>query len=332
MGPVQKWERTPVRVDPGVPRRFESSSNALFRLILAEVDERKDALGRLVAARRPELGLSQSDLAERMDVSRATISRIENGQPQSTGTLMRLATALRPDEGTELQRSLEAELLLRGAITGSLASSLPPARNRLSMPRLSMPHVPIPRVSIPRVSIPRPAMPRVSIPRVSMPSMPRLPRNRRLAFGALATSALVAVVAVVAIASSGGGDADGAEVTLKPEGKRPSSNGDRPTRAGEGDQEKNVGGIVGGLDGPVSGREEPNSGESAALEPANSPNRSSRGFQDVLVDAPGTNPPPAQSGDPPATGSDQPNESPPRFLDLVQVPEAQAPEVQAPDL
>jgi transcriptional regulator with XRE-family HTH domain len=180
-------------------RRFEPSSEAKTGPVLTQVGEsrpsapaEREKLGRMVAARRAELGLTHRDLAKRMDVSRPTIARIEKGQPQSTETLRRLAKALRPDEGTDLQRLLESELVLRGAIAGSLATSRSLGGKRPS----------IPRVSLSRVSLARARPSRLSMPRVSMP---RISLNRRWLLGAVAAIALIAVVAVVAIASSGGG-------------------------------------------------------------------------------------------------------------------------------
>jgi transcriptional regulator with XRE-family HTH domain len=183
-------------------RRFEPSSEAKAGPVLTQGGEsrpsapaEREKLGRQVAARRAELGLTHRDLAKRMDVSRPTIARIEKGQPQSTETLRRLAKALRPDDGTDLQRSLESELVLRGAIAGSLATSRSLGSKRPSMPRMSLS----------RVSLARARPSRVSMPRVSMP---RIALNRRWLLGVLAAIALAALVAVVAMASSGDGGGD----------------------------------------------------------------------------------------------------------------------------
>jgi transcriptional regulator with XRE-family HTH domain len=191
-------------------RRFEPSSEAKAGPVLTKVGEsrrsapaEREKLGRLVAARRAELGLTHRDLATRMDVSRATIARIEKGQPQSTETLRRLAKALRPEKGTELQRSLEAELVLRGVVAGSLATS--GALDRL---RPSMPHVSVPKVSAPKISLPKISMPKVSIPRVSLPRPSLEPVNRRWLLSAVGAVALIALVAIVAMASSGDGGGD----------------------------------------------------------------------------------------------------------------------------
>jgi transcriptional regulator with XRE-family HTH domain len=56
--------------------------------------------GRLVAVRRTGLGLSQEDLAARIDTSRAHVARIEEGQSPSTETLGRLAAALQVESRT----------------------------------------------------------------------------------------------------------------------------------------------------------------------------------------------------------------------------------------
>jgi transcriptional regulator with XRE-family HTH domain len=112
-----------------VPRRFEPSSGAPPSPVLTEAGEDREpagngleTLGSLAAARRAELGFSRSDLARRMDVSEATIARIENGERQSTETLRRLAKALRPEEGKELLRAIEAELARRGVMVDPAAS------------------------------------------------------------------------------------------------------------------------------------------------------------------------------------------------------------------
>lgn len=54
-----------------------------------------EQVARLVIGRRIELGITQEQLAERMDTSASTISRIESGQHvTSVTTLERLAAAL----------------------------------------------------------------------------------------------------------------------------------------------------------------------------------------------------------------------------------------------
>ncbi len=59
-----------------------------------------EVFGRLVAVRRAGLGLSQEDLAARMDTSQPNIAGMEEGRPPSFDTLMRLATALNVEPGT----------------------------------------------------------------------------------------------------------------------------------------------------------------------------------------------------------------------------------------
>lgn len=54
-----------------------------------------EELARIVIMRRAKLGLSQSELARRMNTPRSVVSRIESGQhPTNTATLKRLAEAL----------------------------------------------------------------------------------------------------------------------------------------------------------------------------------------------------------------------------------------------
>lgn len=54
-----------------------------------------EEIARMVIMRRARLGLTQQELAERMDTTKSVISRIESGQHRSgTDTLRRLAAAL----------------------------------------------------------------------------------------------------------------------------------------------------------------------------------------------------------------------------------------------
>jgi transcriptional regulator with XRE-family HTH domain len=159
-----------------VPRRFEPSSGAPPSPVLTEVGEGlepagngREALGSLAAARRAELGLSRSDLARRMDVSQATIARIENGERQSTETLRRLTKALRPEEGKDLLRSIEAELARRGVMVDP-AASLPLRRK---------------------------------VARILPESF-----GGRLLWGGLAVAAVVAIVVVAGLFSDSGGSPD----------------------------------------------------------------------------------------------------------------------------
>ena len=50
--------------------------------------------GRLVAARRSDLGLSQGELARRMGTSPSSVARIEAGEPPGAEVRKRLAVAL----------------------------------------------------------------------------------------------------------------------------------------------------------------------------------------------------------------------------------------------
>jgi transcriptional regulator with XRE-family HTH domain len=114
-----------------VRRRFQPSTDAQPGPELTEhgrgqkrFGDGRERLGRQVAVRRAELGLTQANLAERMDVSPATVARIEDGERQSSETLRRLAQALpSEEEGNEvLLRSIERELLGRGATLEPSAS------------------------------------------------------------------------------------------------------------------------------------------------------------------------------------------------------------------
>ncbi len=51
-------------------------------------------LGRILAAARERLGLSQSELARRLRVSGANLSRIEHGSDLRVSTLLEIARAL----------------------------------------------------------------------------------------------------------------------------------------------------------------------------------------------------------------------------------------------
>ena len=54
-----------------------------------------EEIARMVIMRRAQLGLTQQELADRMDTTKSVISRIESGQHRSgTDTLRRLAEAL----------------------------------------------------------------------------------------------------------------------------------------------------------------------------------------------------------------------------------------------
>lgn len=65
-----------------------------------------EVFGRLIAVRRARLGLSQEELAARIDTSQANVARIEEGHSPSTETLKRLAAALDVKPGTGALRRL----------------------------------------------------------------------------------------------------------------------------------------------------------------------------------------------------------------------------------
>jgi ribosome-binding protein aMBF1 (putative translation factor) len=70
------------------------SSSARFREIQAELQPFEE-LARIVIMRRAELGLTQQELADRMESTKSVISRIESGRHRTnTDTLRRLAEAL----------------------------------------------------------------------------------------------------------------------------------------------------------------------------------------------------------------------------------------------
>ena len=60
----------------------------------SKITDGGEIFGRLVAVRRAGLGLSQEDLAARMDSSQSDVAHIEEGRPPSTEALNRLAPAL----------------------------------------------------------------------------------------------------------------------------------------------------------------------------------------------------------------------------------------------
>lgn len=65
--------------------------------------------GHMIRARRKELGYSQIELAEQVEVRQATVSDIERGQPPDLKTLLKLAKALQcriviAPEGITLER------------------------------------------------------------------------------------------------------------------------------------------------------------------------------------------------------------------------------------
>jgi transcriptional regulator with XRE-family HTH domain len=83
-----------------------SDAEAAPRSASSGIDERRvvrqgdEIFGRLVAVRRAALGLSQEDLAARMETRSANVAGIENGRRPSLETLERLAVALTADPRT----------------------------------------------------------------------------------------------------------------------------------------------------------------------------------------------------------------------------------------
>jgi transcriptional regulator with XRE-family HTH domain len=297
MGPVQERETTPGRVVSGVPWRFRPSAVAGPRPDRAnggerrtKASDRRRTLGRLVAARRAELGLTQKDLGVRMGVSRTTVARLEGDQLPSTETLKRLVRALAPEHGDVLLRTIESELDRRGVV------------------------------------VPRPTSPPV-IPRQEWAPWGSVPGRR--VWAGPGVLVLIALMAIVTGLSYGNREDNApkptelasappaaAPVALMPEGKLPKSGGDKPlpksggdnpTRPDEGGGEASVD----GMDVPVVARQEPSRGESsAAPEPASSLTRLSGGFQSGLVNTP-AKPQPAHGAGPTASSSDSSNESTP---------------------
>jgi transcriptional regulator with XRE-family HTH domain len=84
--------------------------------------------GRLVAARRAELGLSQDELATKMNASRSIVTRIERGYPPSTEVLDRLTEALKmePEAGAlrgSIAKATAGATAGGGALRGSIAKA-----------------------------------------------------------------------------------------------------------------------------------------------------------------------------------------------------------------
>ena len=88
-------ERPPPSVAAGALRRPSTAVNG--NGISSQGDE---IFGRLVAIRRAALGLSQEDLAVRMETSQASIAGIENGRPPSLEALELLGVALAAEPRT----------------------------------------------------------------------------------------------------------------------------------------------------------------------------------------------------------------------------------------
>jgi ribosome-binding protein aMBF1 (putative translation factor) len=85
------------------------ASSAEYRRIRAELAA-FERLARVVIARRAELGLTQRELAERMQTTPSVISRIESGQhTTSIKTLQRLAEALEASAVVGLRFAADTE-------------------------------------------------------------------------------------------------------------------------------------------------------------------------------------------------------------------------------
>jgi transcriptional regulator with XRE-family HTH domain len=80
-----------------------------------------ERIARFVIARRMQLGLTQSDLAERMGTSNSFVSRIESGQhATSVRTLERLAEALETRLEIGFEHEAEAETADQREFVGAL--------------------------------------------------------------------------------------------------------------------------------------------------------------------------------------------------------------------
>ena len=90
-------------------------SNESFALPLA-VTRRLELLGRLIQAARQEKCMTQRELAVRAGTSRATLHRLETGQPSvAWGTVMTVCWALGlPTDPEALSQDRMTELLLHG--------------------------------------------------------------------------------------------------------------------------------------------------------------------------------------------------------------------------
>jgi ribosome-binding protein aMBF1 (putative translation factor) len=92
--PWARTSQTPIGTDATTARRRRAERSAEYRgeeTRLAAFEQ----VARMVIGRRIELGITQEQLAARMETSASTISRIEGGQHvTSFTTLERLAAAL----------------------------------------------------------------------------------------------------------------------------------------------------------------------------------------------------------------------------------------------
>jgi len=86
--------QSPTGTDATTARRLRAKRSAAYRAEEARLAPFKQ-VARMVIGRRIDLGMTQEQLAERMETSASTISRIESGQHvTSFTTLERLAAAL----------------------------------------------------------------------------------------------------------------------------------------------------------------------------------------------------------------------------------------------
>lgn len=71
--------------------------------------ELRPQLGHIIRVRRAEMGLSQEDLAERVGVSQAAVSKIERGDNVALGTLICILQTLRR-KGADHDRRRSSEV------------------------------------------------------------------------------------------------------------------------------------------------------------------------------------------------------------------------------
>lgn len=86
--------KSPIGSTAGESSRRRAKTSATYRREQARLAPYEE-IARLVIRHRLEQGLTQQELAERMETSHSAISRIENGRHKtSASTLQRLADAL----------------------------------------------------------------------------------------------------------------------------------------------------------------------------------------------------------------------------------------------
>ncbi len=285
MGPLK--DKKTVR-PLGVPRRFKPSSEAPPGSVLTEVGESRnkvkgrEPLGRLVAARRAELGLTQEDLAVRMNVSQATVAGIESDQRPSAETLRRLAKALLPEEGeTVLLRSIQAELTR--FMGSTLATAWFLGRSGTVPPIASAP------VSREAARTPRGSLGGL---RGSLGGL-RGSLGGPWLWGSLAAAALVAIVVIVAARTSDSGGDPTPQPTqvvsappAAPVAVEKPQKAKKPHKAKKAQKAKEAAG---------TGAPATNNEESSAPAPTSSDNQSSSDAESEPVSAPVATPPPAPS-------------------------------------